>query len=144
MTFSKEQVDKMRNIISTQRSLVHKICGSSVFLTEETEVLYLNLLDFLEEHIERKQYTIPLLRKAIKSEKLNDVLRVVQFFSSDFSNLFIVKYCYENENREFIDIHEDEYKNYCNEDIEPVTANGDYIEDFDPKYLTFYCLVNVD
>lgn|GEM_PF-3063475 len=156
MTSSKERSDKMRTIISEQRMLVHRLCGSSVFLNEEAEILYLNLLDYLEKDIERilldylendiEQilYTVPVLRTAIKTENPEDVFRVVQFFSSEYSNLLEVKYCYEHDNNELIEIHRDEYKNYLRNNIEPVTINGEEIEDFNPKYLSFYCLVNVD
>lgn len=144
MTFSPERTNKMRSIISEQRSLVHRLCGSSVFLNEDTETLYLNLLDYLEKDIERSLYTVPVLRMAIKTEDQRDILRVVQFFSSECSNLFEVKYCYELENMEYVEIHEDEYRNYVRNDIEPVTIDGDEIEDFNPKYLSFYCLVNMD
>ncbi|MDT3636968.1 hypothetical protein ROM51_00010 [Cronobacter sakazakii] len=143
MISSKERSDKMRAIISEQRVLVHRLCGSSVFLNEEAETLYLNLLDYVENDIDRILYTFPVLRAAIKTENPEDVLRVVQFFSSEYSNLLEVKYCYENENNQLVEIHEDEYKNYLRNNIEPVTVNGEEIEDFNPKYLSFYCLVNV-
>lgn len=134
----------MRTMICEQRMLVHRLCGSSVFLNEKAETLYLNLLDYVENDIERILYTVPVLRAAIKTDNSEDILRVVQFFSSEYSNLLEVKYCYEHENNELIEIHQDEYKNYLRNNIEPVTVNGEEIEDFNPKYLSFYCLVNVD
>ncbi|HCT8909993.1 TPA: hypothetical protein OUA92_000951 [Enterobacter hormaechei] len=144
MTFSKERFDKMRSLISAQRVLVHKLCGSSVYLSEESEVYYINLLDYIENNHDRSLYTLPLLRKAIKTENLNDILKVVQFFTSDLSELFEIKYCYEQENMEYVEIHVDEYRGYIQDKIEPVTIDGAEIENFNPKYLSFYCLINLD
>ena len=45
---------------------------------------------------------------------------------------------------ERIDIHQDEYNNFMTNNEVPVNDNGVEIEDFDPKYLSFYCLVNYD
>ncbi|CQH45379.1 Uncharacterised protein [Yersinia enterocolitica] len=133
----------MLSIIYEQRELVKDLCNSSVFITDQSQRLYYNLLDYVEEHIDSDIYTIPLLRQAIRTDNNNDLLKVVQFFSGGGSGLFDIKYCYENENREYSEIPTEEYNNYILKNIDPVDTNGKEIEDFNPKYLSFYCLLNV-
>ncbi len=134
----------MRSLVYKQRVLLENAGSSSVFINNDSHIYYTNLLEYVEGDLDRNVYTIPVLRKAIKTDNYEHLLRVVQFFSSNTSCLFNVKYCYELENMEFEDIQADEYTNYILNGVEPVTANGSEIEDFNPKYLSFYCIINLD
>lgn len=134
----------MRSMIIKQRALVKDLCDSSVFITEDSQRFYYNLLEYIENHTCREIYTIPLLRQAIKTTNNNDLLKVVQFFSGGGSKFFDIKYCYEQEDRQYIEIPFEEYNNYILNNQEPVDINGVEFENFNPKYLSFYCLINLD
>ncbi|WP_395304221.1 hypothetical protein [Enterobacter sp. ECC-019] len=144
MTYSQERNKKMHSLLYKQRVLLEHTGKSSVFISNDSHKYYTNLLEYIEGDLERNIYTIPVLRKAIKTDSYEHLLKVVQFFSSNTSCLFDVKYCYELENMEYEDIQADEYTNYILYGTEPVTANGSEIEDFNPKYLSFYCIINMD
>jgi hypothetical protein len=138
MTSSKERNNKMLSMIVKQRELVKDLCDSSVFITEDSQRFYYNLLEYIENNLCREIYTIPLLQQAIKTTNNDDLVKVVQFFSGGGSKFFDIKYCYEQEDRQYIEIPSEEYNNYILNAEEPVDMNGMEIDDFNPKYLSFY------
>jgi hypothetical protein len=144
MIFSTERSNKVLSMVYQQRELVRDLCNSSVFITDESKSFYFNLLDYIEKNINKDLYTIPVLRTAIKTDKNEHLLKVVQFFSGGGSKIFNLKYCYELDNMEYVEIAFDEYNNYILHGVEPVTIDGNEIEDFNPKYLSFYCLISLD
>ncbi len=134
----------MLPIILKQHELVDELCKNSVFFKPSKLQNYHNLLNYIADNIELDIYTIHTLQIATQAKKTSDLLEIVRFFSGGNSNLFEIKYCYEMVDNERIDIHQDEYNNFMTNNEVPVNDNGVEIEDFDPKYLSFYCLVNYD
>ncbi|MBU9847140.1 hypothetical protein [Rahnella ecdela] len=124
---------------------MNDISNSSVFISESSRYHYFNLLDYMERNINscRELYTVPLLYKILKTNDNNELLKVIQYFSGGGSNLLNVKYCYEKDDGEYLNIPFEEYNNYILEGQIPVDENGREIDDFNSKYLSFYCLLNM-
>ncbi|WP_447781894.1 hypothetical protein [Enterobacter asburiae] len=144
MTSLKERYKRMLPVILKQHSLVDDLAKNSVLLEPNQLKYYHNLLDYMCDNIELDIYTIHTLKRAIQSSSINDVFEIVRFFSGGNSKLFRIKYYYEDENGDKIYLNQDEYYNFTVTGEIPVDENGREIEDFDPRYLTFYCLLNYD
>lgn len=134
----------MLPIIIKQHELVNDLCKSSVFFRPSKLQRYHDLLNYIADNIELDIYTIHTLKIATQVQKTSDLLEIVRFFSGGNSNLFEIKYCYITSDNERINIPQDEYNNFIINHEVPMNDNGIEIEDFDPKYLSFYCLVNYD
>lgn len=132
----------MLPIIIKQHELVNNLCKNSVFFRPSKLQRYHNLLNYIADNIELDIYTIHTLKIATQVQKTSDLLEIVRFFSGGNSNLFEIKYCYITSDNERINIPQDEYNNFIINNEVPMNDNGVEIEDFDPKYLSFYCLVN--
>ncbi|HGE8329478.1 TPA: hypothetical protein ACXIJH_001297 [Serratia marcescens] len=144
MTFSEEQrINKMSTILSTQRRLLEDLERSSVFYGEKEMTYYSALLNYIENNQSINLYTIPVLREATKCLDDHYLLDIVQYFGGGNSRLFTIHYCYYQES-DLLDIDPVEFKEYQLNKIEPVDINGNEIEDFNPNYLSFYCLINYD
>lgn len=133
----------MLPVLLKQHAYIDNLMNNSVFFKSENLLYYRNLLDFISNNLELDIYTIHTLKNATKISNLSELYEIVRFFSGGNSNLFEVKYIYEGEDGD-IAIPYEEYARFIANNEIPVDENGCEIEDFDPKYLTFYCLVNYD
>lgn len=132
----------MLPVLLKQHQLVDDLAHNSVLLKPGKEQGYYNLLDYITDNIDLDIYTVHTLKIATRFDKVSDVIEVVRFFSGGNSGLFTIKYCYELASKEKINISQEEYNNYIFKGEFPVDENGNDIEDFDSRYLTFYCLLN--
>jgi hypothetical protein len=130
-------------MLSIQRKLIEDLSDSSIFANKRKFDYSIFLLDYIENNMHQNMYTIPMLREATKCTDDEALFEIVQYFSGGNSRLFNIKYCYYQD-RDILDIDPIEFSSYYQEDIEPVDLNGNEIEDFNPAYLSFYCLINYE
>ncbi|MFJ5162199.1 hypothetical protein ACIP6T_23805 [Pantoea sp. NPDC088449] len=140
MTSSKEP-NKMADIVNEQREKLNKLVSFFPKFKRNEYANYNLLLDFIQDNEELQIYTVPTLKEATGLQNDGELIDLVRYFGGGHSRLFSIHYCYYV-GTDFLRINEDEFQNYLKESIEPVDENGNEIEDFDPRNLSFYCLIN--
>lgn len=131
----------MVDIINEQREKLNKLVTFLPKFKKKDYANYSLLLDFIQKNEGLQIYTVPTLKDATGLENDGELLNLVRYFGGGHSRLFNIHYCYYV-GTDFLRINGDEFQNYLKKSIYPVDENGNEIEDFDPKNLSFYCLIN--
>jgi len=131
----------MADIVNEQREKLDKLVSFFPKIKKKDYTKYSSLLDFIQNNEELQIYTVPTLKKATGLENDGELFNLVRYFGGGHSRLFNIYYCYYS-GTDFLRINGDEFQNYLRESITPVDENGNEIEDFDPRNLSFYCLIN--
>ena len=115
-------------------------------LAQETgNIVAINILNYISQHLDKAQYTVVELLEASGTENLNELMDAVIFLSSKPVKLFTLQFLYfPEDNSKAIEVSANAYFDAKLHDTTPTDLTGNELKGYDHKRLGFMCHIHND